>query len=624
MNVEAIEELVAGNPKLKNAREELALMEPGTYCVHRSWGFGKIVDYDETEKRLIIDFENNKQGHSMDPAFCIGKLEILPEGHILVQSRTEPSVVSELIKKKPVELIVRILSQSETRAVSTIEIERQLNYLMDPAKARKWWTATKKLLIKDPRIAVPAKKTDPYELREEPVTPEEEIMEAFYATQQSKQKILLAERLFELSNDKSELKKYLPDVLKTLTDAIIETRVLSQAERLHGVWVRNDLARDTHTDVESLLPTSASIIMESEDDLIKLAEALPPSYYQRFLDLLTRVYPDKWEDIVINLVRHSEGKFTNECTQFLVDRDKEELLAKSLDRWLNDQTIRGPILLWMLKNRSSRKYGSLVQGFVSPRFLKAIFFAIDFESLQNASARRIPLADAVIDDGGLIPEILTSSTEETARDLAQTLMLNQGFDDLTKKSLLVRFIRIYPSIQGLVAERDSSDGDNKETGLLLVSQSSLDLKKTEYEDLITRQIPENKKAIEVAREHGDLRENAEYKMAREDQTTLMARKAQLEADFARVRVIDFSEATVDEVAVGSVVELKSSGSKKTQSYSILGAWDSDPESDVISYKTPLAQSLIGNKAGDTVDIEIEGTRSKWTIKKIERWVDTQG
>ncbi len=569
-------------------------MQPGTYCVHRSWGFGKIVDYDETEKRLIIDFEEGKKGHPMAPAFCVGKLEVLPEGHILVESREDPDALAELIKRKPVELIIRILSQSETKIVSNIEIERQLSYLMEKTKARKWWTATKKLLVKDPRVAVPAKKTDPYELREEPVTPEEEIMEEFYATQQSKQKIILAEKLFALSVDKADLKKYLPDVLKTLTDAIIETRVLSQSERLHGVWVRNDLARDTHTDVESLLPTSASIIMESEDDLIKLAAELPSSYYQRFLDLLTRVYPDKWEDIVINLVRHSEGKFTNECTQFLVDRKKVDLLAKSLDRWLNDQTIRGPILLWMLKNRGSRKFGEMIHGFVNPRFLKAIFFAIDFESLQNASTRRIPLADAVIDDDTLIPEILSDANEETARDLAQTLMLNQGFEELTKKSLLVRFIRIYPSIQGLVASRESGAKESKDTAGLLVSQESLDVKKEEYENLITIQIPENKKAIEVAREHGDLRENAEYKMAREDQTTLMARKAQLETDFGRVRVTDFSEATTEEISLGCVVELQAGNSKKTQTYSIWvpGTVTLSPTSFPTRLRWPKALSVI--------------------------------
>ncbi|MCG8525178.1 MAG: GreA/GreB family elongation factor, partial [Opitutales bacterium] len=398
--------------------------------------------------------------------------------------------------------------------------------------------------------------------------------------------------------------------------------VLSQAERLHGVWVRNDLARDTHTDVESLLPTSASIILESEDDLIKLAAQLPSSYYQRLLDLLTRVYPDKWEDIVINLVRHSEGKFTNECTQFLVDRGKEELLATSFERWLNDQTIRGPILLWILKNRSSRKYGKMVQPFISPRLLKAIFFAIDFESLQNAGSRRIALADAIIDDDTLIPEILSDTDEENARDLAQTLMLNQGFEDLTKKSLLVRFIRIYPNIQELVAEKESGS-ENKEAGNLIVSKWSLEEMKAEYDILVKKKIPENKEAIAIAREHGDLKENSEYKMARQDQTTLMARKAQLESDFQRVRVTDFTEAGLEEIAIGSIVSLEQGDSSKVQKFSILGAWDSDPESNILSYKTPLAKNLIGSQVGDTVNIEIEGGKAEWTIKKIERWVDTQ-
>jgi transcription elongation GreA/GreB family factor len=619
MNEEAIEDILVANPKLKHAREELAAMKPGSFCVHRSWGFGRIADYDASQKRLLIDFESGKQSHPMDPAFCVGKLEVLPEGHILVQSRLEPEVIQDMLRKRPVDLIIRILANSPTRMVSSIEIERQLGYLMDETKARKWWTATRKALAKDPRIAVPVKKTEPYQLREEPVTPEEEIMEEFYATQQSKQKILLAERLFQASNDKSELKKYLPDVLRILTDAIIETRILTQAERLHGVWVRNDLARDTHTDVESLVPTSASIIMESEDKLIKLAQDLPHSYYPRFLDLLTRVYPEKWEGIIIDLVKLSEGKFTNECNQFLVDRKKEELLAKSFDRWLNDQTIRGPILLWMLKNRTSRKYGKLVQPFINARLLKAVFFAIDFESLQNASARRIPLADAVIDDDRLIPEILSDAEEETARDLAQTLILNQGFEDLTKKSLLVRFIRVYPSIQDLVYERESAE--SKESGALLVSAESLERRKREYDDLVSRKIPENKKAIEVAREHGDLRENAEYKMAREDQTTLMALKGQFESELSRVRVTDFSEATNEEVSVGSVVFLKGASGNKVQRFSILGVWDGNPEVQIISYKTPLAQSLIGRRVGDTVDIEVEGTKAKWTLQKIARWVD---
>ncbi|MEM7792280.1 MAG: transcription elongation factor GreAB, partial [Verrucomicrobiota bacterium] len=90
MNKEAIDALIEKNPKLAPARDKLETMTPGNYCLHRSWGFGKIVDYDEAQDRLIIDFEGGKDGHAMAPAFCVDKLEVLLPNDILVRSRTEP------------------------------------------------------------------------------------------------------------------------------------------------------------------------------------------------------------------------------------------------------------------------------------------------------------------------------------------------------------------------------------------------------------------------------------------------------------------------------------------------------------------------------------------------------
>ena len=75
-----------------------------------------------------------------------------------------------------------------------------------------------------------------------------------------------------------------------------------------------------------------------------------------------------------------------------------------------------------------------------------MFYAIDYEALQNANTRRIPLGDLLSDDAELIPDLLADANVETARDLAQTLLLNQGFEDLTKKSLLARFIKKFPTV----------------------------------------------------------------------------------------------------------------------------------------------------------------------------------
>ncbi len=60
---------------------------------------------------------------------------------------------------------------------------------------------------------------------------------------------------------------------------------------------------------------------------------------------------------------------------------------------------------------------------------------------------------------------------------------------------------------------------------------------------------------------------------------------------------------------------------KTRRYAILGAWDSDPQNDILSYKTPLAQALLGKQEGDTATTRIGGNEEDWTVLKIERWVD---
>lgn len=623
MEPETIDQLIAQNPKLERLRDKLEMLAPGSFCIHRSWGFGSIQSYDAEQNKVIINFSEGTDAHAMDPVFCVEKLEILPVNHVLVRQITEPDVITGMIDRQRTEVIVAHLQSKPDGQATASEIERMLERLIPaPKKRKKWWADTKKDLVRDPRIAVPSKKTDPYILREEEITPEEEILEKFYETKQSKERVVLAEKLYQLSQNKTELKKDLEAVLNTLTKTIKDTRLLSQADRLYGVWVRNDLARDdsTHVDVESLEPTSKSIIIESADNLDRLAAELPAQYYKRFLDLLTRVYPDRWEEIILKLLRHSEGKFTNECIAFLYERGKAEAVNSSFERWLNEQTMRGPILLWIVKNRRSQKYATLIERLLHPRLLNAVFYAIDLESLQNAQSRRIPLADALSDDAELIPLLLDDCTPETARDLAQTLLLNQGFDDLTKKSLLVRFIRKFPMIQGLV-DRDASETAATENIPLTISKASFDKAKAEYENLVNVLIPENKKAIEVAREHGDLRENAEYKMARQDNDTLMARKSELDRELARARVTDFSEAKTDSVSIGTVVKLREGNSGEQERFAILGAWDSDPDRNILSYLTPLGQSLLSKPVGATVETEIDGVTQNWTIQAIERWVD---
>lgn len=618
MNQEAIDLLIQKTPRLKRYRARLEAMKPGTYCVHRAWGMGKIQSYDSQENKLIIDFEDGRSGHPMDPAFCVEKLDILPDDDILVRSRTDPDAIQEMIKKRPADVIVDILSAAENQTAGNSEIEVALSRLLGQSKYKKWWTATKKALAKDPRIQVPSKKTDPYVLRDEPVKPEDEILEEFFETKAPKKKIALAAKLEEMSLSHKDIEESLPEILRELAVSLAETKQLNPGERLHGIWVRNDLARFIHSDVESLEPTSNSLIMASTS-LPELGDQIPTSHQKRFLDLIKRTYPEEWDRHVFELLKHSSGKFTAECVNFLLEFDFENDISQTFQRWLVEQNLKGPVLGWILKNRNARKYSKMLNPLITPRLLSAIFWAIDYEALQTAGTRRIPLADQLLEDPDLIGDLLSTATPETAHDLAQTLLLNQGFEDLSKKSLLARFIRIFPSIQQLVAGEEA--GDETSVGeAFIVSKESFEARKEEYERLVQVEIPQNKVDIAEARAHGDLKENSEYKMARQEQDILLSRKSELERDINRAKVTDFSEAPLDVVGIGSRVKLSNS-SGGSQTYAVLGAWDSDPEAHILSYQTPLARALTGRKVGDEVAVEIDGHQENWTIKAISRWID---
>lgn len=626
MNTEVIDRLVEKDPSLESSRLVLESMNPGTYCIHRSWGFGIISGFDDDRGMILIDFEEDERSsHAMDPVFCIDKLDLLPDDHILAQHRKNTEEIEKIAKKDPAELIIKILEQGNDGCMTTREIEKILGYMFGSAKAKRWWTATKKVLIKDPRIAVPNKKNEPYVLRDEPVKPEQEILQDFFEEKRSYEKIVLAERLFDLSAEKEDLQADLPQVLHDLTIAILEAKNLSQADRLYGIWVRNNLARDVEEDVEKLEPTSASILQECEDDLSALADLMPAKFHTRFLDLVARTYTDNWKKIVLDLLQNTTVKFSGECAHFLIDREESKLLISSLNTWLDEQSLKAPVLLWMLKFRKLSKFHDLLEEMINPRLLTAVFSAIDYESLKNATSRRIPLAEVLSDDRELLADILTKGTEENAKDLAQALLLNPGFEDLTKRSLLARFIKKFPKIQSMLDGEQSTDSSSSaSTGVeetLIVSKDSYDRKLADLDILTKEKIPANSQAIEAARELGDLKENAEYQMAKDDQKVLLARQAELQGDLMRAKATDFTEAPSDLVGIGSIVDLKDLGSEERFNYTILGAWDSDPENNILSYLTPLAQSILGKKVGDDVQIDIEGNEQSLVIEGLSRWVD---
>jgi len=610
MNSEAVSAVLAKNPSLKASKSKLEAMKPGAFVIHRSWGFGQIKSFDEATMRLVIDFKG-KKSHTMDPAFCVGTMEVLPENHLLVRKETEPKKIAELVAENPAQLIAEALESYPNKATTAIDLELTLAQIVGEDKFKKWWADARKAVAKDPRISVPEKKTECYVLRETPVSAEDEIFEQFNSTRSARRRILLAED-FAVASAHKGANGNLAEVLKGVADAVKDSNQLDPAERLYGAAVRDKIAKMAGADPATFEPSQASIVANLRD-LPSIADKVPVQFQSHFLDLIKETHPIECREIVFSLLKISQGKFTTECINFLVENGYADDLAATLKRWQTEQNLRAPVLLWIVKNRHSKKFAKLLSDLITPRLLGAIFFAIDYEALQAASARRIPLGDILSDDAELIADLLSTADPETARDLANTLLLNQGFEELTKKSLLARFIKIFPNIQSLVA----AEADSKEEQLL-VSRPSYERKREEYEAIVSKRIPENSRAIAAAREHGDLRENSEYKMAKQDQQVLMSHKRQLERELARARITDFRDATVEQVSVGSVVEVRAPDGRSAR-YTILGVWDGDPERHVISYKTPMGAALMGKRTGETVKLKTGTAEESYSIVSITKY-----
>lgn len=129
--------------------------------------------------------------------------------------------------------------------------------------------------------------------------------------------------------------------------------------------------------------------------------------------------------------------------------------------------------------------------------------------------------------------------------------------------------------------------------------------------------PRISQEIGVARDHGDLKENAEYHAAKEKQGLVEARIADMEDKLSRAEVIDTSKLSGDRVRFGARVMLEDADTGKTIEYRIVGPEESDINQGTISVSSPVARALIGREVGDEVTIQVPGGKRVYEIRKVD-------
>ena len=136
--------------------------------------------------------------------------------------------------------------------------------------------------------------------------------------------------------------------------------------------------------------------------------------------------------------------------------------------------------------------------------------------------------------------------------------------------------------------------------------------------LKTKDRPEISQAIAEARAHGDLKENAEYHAAKEQQGFIEAKIQEIEHALANAQVIDVKEIPeTGRVVFGATIDLYDLNNDKSLTYKIVGNLESDPEAGLISIHTPIAQGLMGKNVGDEVSISTPSGEIDLEIEKVQ-------
>jgi transcription elongation GreA/GreB family factor len=553
---------------------------------------GRIDSFNFIMGQVVIDFGHRK-GHAMQLQYAAESLKPIPPGHIFARKAIAPDDVRAETAADPAGLVRKILADLGGSATVDQIGQALAPEIFSEAEFKKWWTSAKKALAKDGHVGLPAKKSDPVVLRDAPLSQAEELLASFRKARQLKDQLAALARILKDAGALAGHPEEVRSVVAAVEDAASKSQKLHTAQAVDLLLSRDELCAATGCEPGPL--ALAKLVRDEEARLPEILEGLSGSKIRQVLAAFPEIFGDGWPQRALRLVFKGGSKVIPDAAKLLLQNGGTELLRKEIDRSIRDHATPSELLCWLCKERS----GSL-GDLLGPHVFAAILHTLEREQMQeNRKANR--LADLLFDDRELIGDLLETAEPDAARDAMRRLMLCPIFEDLSKRSLLARVIRAHPELESMLG----GGGGEKEEALI-VSWESLIKRKAEYEELVNKRIPENTRDISIARSYGDLRENFEYKSAKEMQRVLMRRKSEMERELARARGTGFESPDTSKVSIGTVVDVRSIASGQATTYTILGAWDSDPANHVISYLTAVGQALLGKAPGDRVHLAGDG------------------
>ena len=605
MDVE-LQKLVEAGKLTSKAAEQLEKLKPGTFCLHKSWGFGRVREWNLLLNQIVIDFAS-KKSHPMQTQYAAENLTPLAPAHFLARKATDLASIKNLARENPAALVRNILESLDGKATTQQIGEWLIGDVFTEAEWKRWWETTKKALKASGAFSIPAKKSDPIQIRGEGVSQADELIAAFNKARHPKEQIVALEQIIKSHQQFKEPEKQLQPIIANIENTAARNQKIHPELAFELIVARDDLLeREPRLHMTHIGLTLSKLVIDEEKRLASILPKLPAAKEKRILQALSSALGPRWVERALLLMQANHARVVTQTARILSEAGEAAELRTMLESGIREHSATSEMLIWLCSDR--KNWGELV----TPDLLGAIVAALDREQ-HSTPGRASRLQRALVEDRQLLADIFKHSDISVARDAMRRLQLSPLFDELTKRSLLARIVKVYPELESMIAGVEAEE----KAAPLIVSWSSLEKRKAEYEELVKVKIPENRREIALARSYGDLSENFEFKAAKQMQSVLTRRKAELEQMLHNARGTAFENPDTSRVSIGTVVAVRNVETNKEEAYTILGAWDGDPDRHVISYQTAIGQALLGHEIGETVSLNTEHGTAEFTIASIQ-------
>lgn len=603
------------NPQQAKIMEQLPA---GAYALHKSWGCARVGNVDFLLGQIELEFLGGRK-QAMQMGFAAAALTPIAESHVEARRMTDAEAVRQQAIDSPVDFIHSVVNDFGSRLTLEALGDYLASVLPDKSFAsggkdafKRWWTSARAKMKSDGRFVLPAKKNEFVILRERPDSPHLDIVDAFEKARQPKDQAAAAESLLKGLAKFDGAPEELARVLGLLDKAAADHQKRNPAHAIHLLCVRDEILDRRKTPVPEGALTLAQFLAHPPAHLASLLASLPSGRVRHALEAGASLGDNAADTILLGVLQEGDSKVVTEATKLLLEKGHLEPLRDHLRRTIAERSANPELIAWLLSKRPEN-----LADFVNLETLDAAISVVERENIKD-SKRAGKLHKVLADDKKLVAEAVERSDAEAAREFVRKIRRTPVFEEMDKRALLARAIKARPELQELLEVGEEKASTTAPAAkILTVSWASLERRKKDYDDLVNTRIPANSRDIQVAREQGDLRENAGFKFAKEQQGVLMRQKAEIEHQLANCRGTNFENPDSSRVSLGTTVRLRDTSTGAEEQLHILGAWDGNSEKQIVSYLAAAATALIGKTPGEKVNMPSEQGEREVEVLSIE-------